>query len=76
MTALGLDEPVFRRQVSYLGQFGLVGVEAERIDTYRESSSIIMGVYLTGVGENFMRELERAPGVGRKLTAGAVGASC
>ena len=73
-TALDIDEPTFRRQVSYLASFRLVGIEEEGVEPFDKSSpsSIITGIYLTGAGENFMRELEQAPSIGRKLTVGVV----
>lgn len=68
MGAIGMDEPAFKKAYSYLQEHGLAG---HRIDT-AGTVWIDCGTYITGLGEDYMRELEKAPSIARKLTVGAL----
>jgi hypothetical protein len=70
--ALDLDDTSFARASSYLEELGLIGIDSERVDTYGSSDLILKELWLTGPGANFMRTLENAPGVGRKVTVAVV----
>lgn len=68
MGTIGLDEPAFKKALSYLEEHGLAG---HRIDT----AGLVWldyDTYITGLGEDYMRELENAPGIARKLTLRAL----
>jgi hypothetical protein len=70
--ALGIDDAELGKDMSYLKGHGLVGV---RIITFRNakgSVSEMQGMWLTSTGEDYMRELENQPGIGKKITVAAV----
>jgi hypothetical protein len=69
--ALGVDMKTFNKDLSYLAAHGLIGVRTQEPDWEKAS---IAGLWLTGDGENFMRELENQPGIARKITMGTVNA--
>lgn len=50
----GLDEARVVRAVTYLEQWGLVGFNSD----WAADADVIGGVYLTGLGEAYMREVE------------------
>ncbi|HEV2296865.1 MAG TPA: hypothetical protein VGR35_23700 [Tepidisphaeraceae bacterium] len=70
--ALRLDDRGFHRAASYLEQLGLVGIKSELAESFEDSQLFLFGIWLTGMGANFMRTLENAPGVRRKVTAAVV----
>lgn len=71
--ALELDQRAFHRAASYLEQLGLVGIRSELAESFAESELFLFGIWMTGMGGNFMRNLENAPGVGHKVTVAVVG---
>jgi hypothetical protein len=62
----------FAKDASYLASFGLIGMNTIDNSSLDGRSYGFMGMWLTGHGENYMRELEQQPGIARKLTVGAV----
>jgi len=70
MEALNIDDLKFDRQATFLESFNLIGIESVVAEpsTPDEPSRIIMSIYLTGHGEDYMRAIEKEPSVGRKLT--------
>ena len=55
--SLGIEESQFRKDASFLEQFGLVGLGFPPMVTL-ESNGKQSLIYLTGDGENLMREVE------------------
>ena len=81
--SLGVDWVEAKKMVSYLGEFGLLGYRFKSQPIRRDTREpfgpprAFDGVWLTGLGENYMRELEqRAPvaNVAERVTAGVAGA--
>jgi hypothetical protein len=71
-TDLELSDAQLHFQSSYLAAHGLVGVNATFVGSLGDQHPVIRGLWITGLGEDYMRELEAAPGVGKKLGAGMV----
>lgn len=69
LQALEMDESGFTKTVTYLSAFELVGARISRAGDGAATQSLIRWVWLTGHGENFMRELENQPGIGTKITS-------
>jgi|GEM_PF-3969867 len=69
---LGIDEEKLKKDASYLHDHGLARMRTLDKTTYAGLSFTLVGVWLTGLGENYMRSLEAQPSIGRKLTVGAV----
>jgi len=69
---VGIDKDLLPKPLSYLEEHGLVGVHAIDVSTQVGDEYVLEGVWLTGIGEDYMRELEAQPGIARKLTVGAV----
>jgi hypothetical protein len=70
--AAGFDLLQFGRHASYLAEHGLVGISVMDVERFSEDDIIYEGLWLTGQGEDFMRELESQPGVPKKLTVSAI----
>jgi hypothetical protein len=71
--ALGTSEDDFVKDVSYLEEHKLVGSLHLNLSTMNRAAFYKLGsVWLTGLGENYMRELERAQGVGKRITVKVV----
>jgi hypothetical protein len=72
-TALEVNGQGLRSISSYLAEHQLVGF-ADLPDQYftfpNRTPRTILGLYLTGNGENYMRALEAEPRVGKKVTLG------
>jgi len=49
-----------------------VGVSAIGFKNSKAQGFTLRDIWLTGNGENYMRQLEEAPGIARKLTATAI----
>jgi hypothetical protein len=58
LTSLNLSLPEFRKQVTFLASFGLVGVSEIVFTNTMGGGAEINGVGITGAGENYIRELE------------------
>jgi hypothetical protein len=71
-SALNFEMPAMKKNSSYLAAHGLVGMSAADTTTMTARGFIFVTVWLTGLGEDYMRALEKEPSVGRKLTVGAV----
>ena len=69
---LVLDAPQLAKAASYLASHGLVGMETADTSTFSGRSFLFNGLWLTGTGEDYMRELEDQPGVGKKITVAVV----
>jgi hypothetical protein len=67
---LGFDDQSFRKHWSYLEEHGLVGTS--RIRERSTGVVVIATRYLTGLGEDYMRELENQPGIAKKITVKVV----
>ena len=72
MKGLDMDARTFQLAASYLQELGLAGLRATRVDDNSGSQVFIFGVCLTGAGENFMRNLERTPGIAERVTVAVV----
>lgn len=77
IAAIGTTEADFRKSLSYLKSFGLLGAKYINADTMNSSGAIIAGIWLTAEGENYMRQLEaelekKQPGKFKKIGAKAV----
>ncbi len=73
MQALKLDDPNFVKHISYLVEHDLAGIKTIDVSTMQTGQKHrIIGVWLTGKGENFMRELEAQPGIARKITVASL----
>jgi len=72
MAALSVDEKQLRKSASYLEAFGLVGTTKIDVTTFQSAEFLFAGIYLTGLGEDFMRALEKKPGVPKKITLGVM----
>jgi hypothetical protein len=57
------------KHASYLAAHGLAGVS---VVTTRDGYEGLSSLWLTGDGEDYMRELESQPGVGKKVTVAVV----
>lgn len=69
---LSLTDDQLKCHSSYLEAHGLAGVTASFVGSLGDQHPIIRGIWITGLGEDYMRELEDSPTVSRKLTAGVV----
>ena len=75
---LTITEEQFNKDLSYLASHGLAGMSTADASTYGELNSFILtGVWLTGDGENYMREVEaqvekNEPGKFKKIGMKAV----
>ena len=76
-TDLGVNPDDMLRHVSYLREFGLAGANLLSRPSMRGDGSVgsvrLQGIWLTGLGENYMRDLEARPGIATRLTVDAVG---
>lgn len=74
--AAAMDRAVdqFLKDASYLEAHGLVGMNVIDASSSDGPSFIHMDMWLTGDGENFVRELEQQPGIARRITTKTVGA--
>lgn len=70
MKSLEMESPAFEKTLSFLEQLNLVGVSSESFND--DFGRAIFGIWISGSGENFMREIEKAPGISRTLTVGLV----
>lgn len=71
---LGIDSEQLKRNASYLMEHGLAGVQGVgnlQITTGRRFFTATE-IWLTGTGEDYMRELECQPGIAKKVTVAAV----
>jgi hypothetical protein len=72
--ALGLTQEQFQKDLSYLSQHGLT--EGHVVEQSQASGNpprfANPQFWLTGLGEDYMRALEKAPSIGRKLTVAVV----
>ncbi len=66
---LSIDDRELRKIASYLVSHGLVGMEASRFDN---GDVLLHGLWLTGAGEDYVRELEAQPSVSKKITVAVV----
>jgi hypothetical protein len=76
-TALGIGIEQLKKDVSFLAGFGLAGMQTSDTTAYgsRGTTFILVGVWLTSIGESYMRELEERlnkqeekPGAVKKVT--------
>jgi len=73
MAAMNFDDPAFVKHLSYLEEHGLAGYKTMDVSTMKTGPKHrIVGVWLTGDGENFMRELEAQPGIATKITVAVI----
>lgn len=73
MAALNLTADQLRKAGSYLQEHGLAGVVVTPVVTFDQEGQVeVESLWLTGLGEDYLRELEAAPGVGSKLTVAAI----
>lgn len=71
--ALKFDDTTFVKHVSYLVEHDLIGIKTMDVSTMKTGPKHrIIGVWITGTGENFMRELEAQPGIARKITVASL----
>jgi hypothetical protein len=69
LEAAGLSEPDFSLAISYLVEHCLAGMNAESlIDENGSPDARLNDIWITGLGEDYMRALENQPGIGRKIT--------
>lgn len=66
--AMRIDLPKFQKDASYLAAHGLVGMQAMDASSDEGRLFLFVGIWLTGDGENFMRELENQPGIAQRIT--------
>jgi hypothetical protein len=72
---LGIDLAVLTKDGSYLEEHGLAGIE---VVSHKNPLGLIDklsvdAVYLTGLGEDYVRALENQPSIGRKLSVKVLG---
>src|ERR1035437_2075486 len=71
MQDLGINYSQLRKDSSYLASHGLIGVVTHDTSGFGDpvgGSFILSGLFLQVNGEDYMRELEKAPGVSKKVT--------
>jgi hypothetical protein len=73
--SLGISQEEFALASGYLVEHGFAGKRMFSVgaDTAPVASVRCCAIWLTGSGENHLRELQASPGVGGKLTVGVVG---
>lgn len=69
---LGFDDQQMKKVASYLSDHRLAGITGTSFENSKGQDFYLEGIYLTGLGEDYMRELENQPGVGKKITVAAV----
>jgi hypothetical protein len=72
---LEIDEAALKKDGSYLEEHGLAGIE---VVPHKNTLGLIdklsvNAVYLTGLGEDYVRNLENKPSIGRTLTVKGLG---
>jgi hypothetical protein len=70
--ALGLTEEKLAKDLSYLVGHNLAGWKAFSRRTSAGHSFCLTEFWITGLGEDYMRDLEGQPGVGRRITTKVV----
>lgn len=66
---LGIDVDALGRSASFLEEHGLVGMVTYDIGRRDNPDDFVLrAIYLTGLGETYMRDLERQSGIGTRLT--------
>ncbi|HEX5243545.1 MAG TPA: hypothetical protein VFW23_09825 [Tepidisphaeraceae bacterium] len=70
--ALDIPFTQLQKDSSYLAGKGLVGLNEADASSSDGPASILFGLWLTSDGEDFMRELEAAPGVATRITVAVV----
>lgn len=68
LAVMNMEKEKFRKDISYLKEHGLVGVHAVPFKSQRPVYYEITTVWITGLGEDYMRALEKEPGIARRLT--------
>jgi hypothetical protein len=66
---LNVPEEELVKNASYLASHGLIGLQ---VAVTRDGCEGIGSLWLTGTGEDYMRELDAAPGIARKVTVAVV----
>jgi hypothetical protein len=79
-TVLDVPDADFRKNATYLASFGLVTIKEITFESSQGSSVEVLGVGITGFGEEFMRQVEaelskEKPGTIQKIKAATVKAS-
>jgi hypothetical protein len=70
--SLALDEQQLAKTASYLASHGLVGMATADTSTFNGHAFLFTALWLTGKGEDYMRELEAQPGIGKRITVALV----
>jgi hypothetical protein len=69
---LAMDDVTFRRAVSFLDQWRLVGLRGEKVRNSQAHNFLLGQIWPTGLGENYVRDVEESPNVGRRITVTVV----